>query len=126
MAGRVFTVCVALSAAWAGNVAVAHAGPPPPCQFVITPPTVEDGAVTATVLSTVCAAGAAPYFSVACLQAGGGVNQCVQGHGADGARISLPYQAGVAYTATGRGCANWVFLPPSPGCQTLGPETATV
>lgn len=123
---RVLTVCVALSAAWAGSVTVAHAGPPPPCQFTLTPPTVEGTSVTASVLTTVCAAGAAPYLSVACLQAFGGVNQCTQARGADGARVSVPFQPGTAYTATGRGCANWVFLPPSPGCQTLGPETATL
>lgn len=105
---------------------VANAGPPPPCQFTITAPTVEGDAVTATILSTVCAAGAAPYLSVACLQPAGGVIQCTQSRGADGARISLPFQAGMTYTATGRGCANWVFLPPSPGCQTLGPESASL
>ena len=123
---RLSLVCIAAATAWAGSVAVANAGPPPPCAFTISPPFLEGSSVVATVQVSVCAGGAAPYFSVACLQPAGGVNQCVQAHDAENARIAVPYQAGVAYTATGRGCANWVFLPPSPGCQTLGPEIATL
>lgn len=114
-----------IAAAFAGNVAVANAGPPPPCWFSISPPTVEADSVTANVQTQGCAAGAAAYLSVACLQPAGGVIQCAQARG-DGARISVPYQPGVSYTATGRGCGNWVFLPPSPGCQTLGPEIAAL
>lgn len=126
MGRRILLFCTALVTACAGSVAVAHAGPPPPCAFTISPPQVEGATVVATIQVSVCAGGAAPYFIIACLQPAGGVNQCVQAHDADNARIALPYQAGVTYTATGRGCANWVFLPPSPGCQTLGPETATL
>lgn len=126
MGRRILFTCIAAATAWAGSVAVANAGPPPPCAFTISAPFLEGTSVTATVQTTVCAGGAAPYFGIACLQPAGGVNQCVQAHDVEMPRISLPYQPGIAYTATGRGCAKWVFLPPSPGCQTLGPEIATL
>ncbi len=87
-------------------------------------PVREGELVSVTVAFTGCAALAAPYSSVACLQTAGAPISCSQAHGADPARVTLPYRAG-AYTATGRGCAGWAGLPPHPDCQTLGPLTMT-
>lgn len=97
--------------------------PPPPCTFTLSAPQPGADGISATVQSTGCAALATPYSSVACLQPAGGVATCVQAHGADPARVVLPYQPGVSYTATGRGCAGWIGLPPAPDCQILGPNS---
>jgi hypothetical protein len=94
--------------------------PPPPCQFALS--VQNTGAVTAMVQSTGCAALAVPYSSVACLQPSDGAMSCVQAHGAEPAQVVLPYRPGVVFTATGRGCAGWVGLPPASDCQLLGPN----
>ncbi len=108
----------------AGAVHAAPLPPAPPCSFTLSPPLAGADGVSATVQSTGCAALAVPYSSVACLRAGdGSATVCDQARGADPARISVPYQPGVVYTATGRGCAGWVGLPPAPDCQPLGPIT---
>lgn len=99
--------------------------PPPPCSFALAGPVRAADTVTATVASTGCAAAAAPYSEVACLRAGDTPAQCTQGRGDEPAVVVLPYQPGTVYTADGRGCAGWVGLPPAPGCQLLGPATAT-
>ncbi|MCW1960059.1 MAG: hypothetical protein KIH64_016240, partial [Mycobacterium sp.] len=95
--------------------------PPPPCQFALS--LTREASVVATVLSTGCAALAAPYSAVACLQPSDGAQTCAQSNGVEPARIALPYRPGVVYTATGRGCAGWVTLPPAPDCQLLGPDS---
>lgn len=100
--------------------------PPPPCSFALSTPATDGVTVSATVQSTGCAVLAAPYSAVVCLQPGDGAAlSCSQAQGAAPARIQLPYRPGVAYVATGRGCAGWVGLPPAPDCQLLGPDTAT-
>lgn len=108
-----------------GLTGVAHAypiPPPPPCTFTLSMPVIEGDVVSATVQSVGCAPLAAPYSSIACLQPGDGTTQrCAQSHGADPARVSVTYQPGVTYVATGRGCARWVGFPPAPDCQLLGP-----
>lgn len=101
--------------------------PPPPCSFALSAPATDGVTVSATVQSTGCAALAVPYSAVVCLQPGdGAAPSCSQAHGADPARIQLPYRPGVGYVATGRGCAGWVGLPPAPDCQLLGPDSATL
>lgn len=113
-------------AGFLGCAAVAQASPhgppppPPPCSFALS--VTNTDAVTATVESTGCAALAVPYSAVACLQPSDGAMTCSQAHGSDPARIAMPNRPGVAYTATGRGCAGWVTLPPAPDCQLLGPS----
>ena len=121
--------CAVAFGAGAGafGAGVAQAAPPPPappCSFALSAPLTGADGVSATVQSTGCAALAVPYSSVACLRAGDGpATVCTQARGADPARVSVPYQPGLLYTATGRGCAGWVGLPPAPDCQPLGPIT---
>lgn len=98
--------------------------PPPPCSFSLSAPIAAGSAVTATVQSTGCAPLAVPYTSVVCLEAGGQRPFCAQAQGMDPAQVVVPYQPGVAYTATGRGCARWIGQDPAPDCQLLGPATA--
>ncbi len=122
-------VWVACAAALTGSAGVAQAvpppPPPPPCSFALSAPTAGEGTVSATVQSTGCAALAVPYLAVACLQpADGSAISCSQAHGADPAQVQVPYRPGIAYTASGRGCAGWIGLPPAPDCQILGPTTA--
>ena len=126
--------CAATLGACAGAVTFSAAGvaqasplapPPPPCSFVLSSPTLDVGTVTATVQSTGCAPWAAPYSAVACLQPDGGAIRCEQAHGADPARVAVPFSPGVTIVATGRGCAGWVGLPPAPDCQLLGPDSVT-
>lgn len=122
---RPVLVSICLVAASAGAVGVANAYPiptPPPCTFALSGPATEGESVTATVESVGCAALAVPYSTVACLRGAQGVTQCAQSHGLDPARVSVAYQPGVAYEATGRGCAGWVNLEPHPNCQVLGPN----
>lgn len=120
-------VWAACAVAFAGSAAVARADPhgppppPPPCSFEISVAPPSDDGIAATVQSTGCAALAVPYSTVVCLQPAGGVQSCAHGHGDEPARIALPYRPGAAYTATGRGCAGWIGLPPAPDCQILGP-----
>ena len=112
---------------------VAHAGPPPPCTFRLSAPQVVhvDGAdlVTATVDTEACGWPAQPYVRVACLQVQGddSTRVCMQARGADRAQVFTgPYRPGATYTATGRGCGQWMGNPPAPDCQILGPHTATL
>lgn len=117
---------IVVSAAALGGTGVAHGypiPPAPPCTFALTGPVTEGPTVTATVESVGCAALATPYFSVACLQGAQGVTQCIQGRGTDPARVSMAFEPGVAYVATGRGCSGWVNLNPTPDCQFLGPNS---
>ncbi len=116
----------ALLAASAVAIPVAHAGPPPPCSFTLSPPQTADGTVTATVTPAQCGFPATPYMSVACLQALGADMQCAQGHGVEGARISAPLQPGTTYVSSGRGCGAWVGQSVAPDCQLLGPMQATL
>jgi hypothetical protein len=112
---------VMVSAAGAGVTAAAPS-PPPPCAFTLTAPVTSGGEVTATVRSSGCAPPAVPYLAVVCLQAGGAAPFCSQAYGTDPAEVAVPYQPGVSYTATGRGCAQWAGLDPAPDCQLLGPS----
>lgn len=115
-----------LSAAGAGVSGASPQGPlppPPPCAFTLAVPVAGSSGVTTTVRSTGCAPLAVPYLAVACLQAGDAAPFCSQGQGADPAQVSVPYQPGVSYTATGRGCARWVGVDPAPDCELLGPST---
>jgi hypothetical protein len=89
----------------------------------LSTPLAGSGAVTAAVQSTGCAPLAVPYLTVACLQAVGGAQFCSQAQGTGPAQVSVPYQPGVIYTATGRGCARWAGVDPAPDCQLLGPVT---
>lgn len=106
-------------------VPAAPAPPPPPCSFGLTGPVRAGLTVTATVASTGCAAAAVPYSTVACLRTGDAPAVCAQGRGDEAAVVAVPYRAGTSFTADGRGCAGWIGLPPAPGCQLLGPASAT-
>ncbi len=122
----VWTVCALASVAGAGPAWATPNGPPPPpppCQFTLSVGGTD--AVAASVQSTGCAALAVPYSAMACLQPSDEAMSCVQARGAEPAQIVLPYRPGIVYTATGRGCAGWVGLPPAPDCQLLGPSSAT-
>lgn len=129
--GRPAVVWIACALAFSAGGGVAHAtgpgpAPPPPCSFALSDPVRDGDTVTATVLSTGCAALAVPYSSVACLHPDGGAEtRCEQAHGGDPARVSVPYAPGVTFIATGRGCAGWTGLSPAPDCQLLGPNSAT-
>jgi hypothetical protein len=115
-----------------GGAAVAHAGPPAPCSYTLSPPEVVqvDGAtmVTATVTPTDCAFPGSPRQSVACLQRqdGQSVVECTQGRGENASQVYAPYSPGT-YVSTGRGCGAWAGInEPAPDCQLLGPVTATL
>ncbi|BBX06825.1 hypothetical protein [Mycolicibacterium aichiense] len=105
---------------------VASAGPLPPCTYTLTPPVVGPGGVTATADLAGCGPGGGPYLAVACLLGTDGVTHCTQAHGSDPAVISVPYQPGFTYIATGRGCPVWMGQNVAPDCQLLGPFTATL
>jgi hypothetical protein len=122
---RVVAMAFAVACATGSGVAGAspQAPPPPPCTFTLSAPLAGSGPVTATVRSTECAPLAVPYLTVACLQPVGGAQFCSQAHGADPAQVTVPYQPGVTYIATGRGCARWMSLDPAANCQLLGPDT---
>ena len=111
---------------------VAHAGPPPPCSYTLSPPEVVQvgGAsmVTATVAPAVCGFPGNPRQGVACLQRQGGQSpvQCTQGRGEEAAQVYAPYSPGT-YVSTGRGCGGWAGInEPAPDCQLLGPITAAL
>ncbi|MDY6995771.1 MAG: hypothetical protein SW019_04180 [Actinomycetota bacterium] len=118
-----------------GSAGVAAAGPvppAPPCSFTLSAPQVvhRDGAdvVTATVAPADCGPPASPYLSVACVQlvGDGAPKQCAQGRDGQPAQVFYaPFVPGAAYTATGRGCGNWIGNEPAPQCQQLGPHTVT-
>lgn len=118
-----FVAAVAAGSGIAGASPQAPPPPPPPCSFTLSTPPAGIGGVTATVQSTGCAPLAVPYLAVACLQASGAAQYCSQAQGTNPAQVSVPYQPGVTYTATGRGCARWAGLDPAPDCQLLGPNT---
>lgn len=114
------------------GVAVAHAEPPPPCSYTLSPPEVVqvDGAsmVTAMVTASGCGFPASPRRSVACVQSqsDNSVIHCAQGRDEDAARAYAPYHPGATYVSTGRGCGAWAGInEPAPDCQILGPFTAT-
>jgi hypothetical protein len=106
--------------------AVAHAGPLPPCTYTLSPPVVGPGGVSATAELAGCGPAGGPYKAVACLLGADGVTHCTQGRGADPATITVPYQPGTTYIATGRGCPVWLGQNAAPDCQLLGPFTATL
>lgn len=123
---RAAVVCYAslLGCAFVLFSGVAGAAPaPPPCSFTLGAPVADSGAVTTTVRSTGCAPLAVPYLAVVCLQAGDAAPFCSQARGTEPAQVSLPYQPGASYTASGRGCARWEGVDPAPNCQLLGPAT---
>lgn len=138
MKRRVATVWIAWITAALPLVGLAGAGvaaaePPPPCSFTLSSPQVvhRDGVdvVTATVAPGDCGPPAAPYLTVACVQAVGGSApmQCAQGRGAQPAEVFYaPFVPGTAYVATGRGCGSWIGTDPAPRCQPLGPHAATL
>ena len=118
-------------AGWATGVGTGVAGaypviPAPPCSYALSPPEREGDVVTTTVALTGCGPIAQGYYAVACLQAGAGPTQCVQARGSDPATVTLPYQPGVPFNATGRGCSRVVNVEPGPECYILGPFTATL
>ncbi len=118
----------ALALGGVAGTGIAHAGPLPPCTFTLSPPVVGPGGVTATAELAGCGPAAGPVLTVACLQPVGAdtVIQCNQGRGSDPAQVSVAYQPGTTYIATGRGCAAWAGQSPAPDCQILGPLTATL
>ena len=67
-AGRLSSGCaLAFSAGGGSLMPPGGPAPPPPCSFALSDPVRDGDTVTATVLSTGCAALAEPYSSVACL-----------------------------------------------------------
>lgn len=106
--------------------AVAHAGPLPPCTYTLSPPQVGPAGVTTSAELAGCGPAGGGYSAVACLLGADGVTHCAQAHGSDPAVISVPYQPGATYTATGRGCPVWLGQNVAPDCQILGPFTATL
>lgn len=100
--------------------------PAPPCSYALSAPEREGDVVTSTVALASCGPIAQGYYAVACLQAGAGPTQCVQARGSDPATVSLPYQPGVQFNATGRGCSRVVNVEPGPECYILGPFSATL
>lgn len=100
--------------------------PPPPCAYTLTGPTRAGDVVTVSVQSAACGPLGQPYYAVACLQPGNGPIQCAQGRGTDPALVSLPYQPGVPFTVSGRGCSNFVNMVQDPNCQYFDPVSAPV
>ena len=123
MTRLVLIAAVAVSLSAAGIANAAPPPPAPPCAFTLSAPVIEGDQVSATVQSDWCAAAAAPFLMVACLQPGdGAAQQCSQSRGADPARVTVAYSPGVTYIANGRGCAGWIGLSPAANCQLLGPN----
>lgn len=124
-----YVVMAAFAVAFSGvGVAapVANAGPLPPCTYTLSPPVVGPGGVSSTAELAGCGPGGGPQKAVACLLGADGVTHCTQGRGSDPATITVPYQPGVTYIATGRGCPVWLGQNVAPDCQLLGPLTATL
>lgn len=128
VAMAVTTACAGVSVAHP-----AHAGPPPPCSFTLSPPHIVQIAgvdmVTATVAPDQCGPPATPAKSVACLQmqAGDRVTRCYPSDGSGSAQIYYePYVAGATYVSTGRGCGAWIGQLVAPDCLQLGPYSATL
>lgn len=127
LAGIAVGAAVTLAAGGGTGVAWAYPViPAPPCSYALSPPEREGDVVTTTVALTGCGPIAQGYYAVACLQAGAGPTQCVQARGSDPATVTLPYQPGVPFNATGRGCSRVVNVEPGPECYILGPFTATL
>ena len=131
--GLVLAVAVTTALAGATGLNLAHAQPPPPCSFTLSPPQVVQvsgvNMVTATVTPDVCQPPAAPAQSVACLQikAGDQVTRCYPSDDSGSAHVFFePYVPGATYVATGRGCCAWLGQSPAPDCQVLGPFSATL
>jgi len=115
------------------GAAVAHAGPPPPCSYTLSPPQVTqlDGVsmVTATVTPAECGFPARPGLAVSCVQpqGPGSVASCSQGSGEDPAQVYVPYHPGTTYVSTGRACGAWAGIRElASDWQLLGPLTATL
>lgn len=123
-----YVVSMAVALAFAGLTggAVAHAGPLPPCTYTLSPPEVGPSGVTATAELAGCGPAGGGYSAVACLLGADGVTHCAQARGSDPAVISVPYQPGTTYIATGRGCPVWLGQNVAPDCQILGPLNATL
>ncbi len=116
-----------------GLAGVAQASPPPPgtlCNFTLSPPQVVQGSgaamVTVTVTPDGCAAPWRPLISVACVQNAGGSVQCSLARDDAAAQVSVPYQAGATYTATGRGVGTVFGDMAEPNWQLVGPLTAVL
>lgn len=102
------------------------------CNFTLSEPTVIDVSgvpmVTASVVPAACTGTAKPTSTQVCLSAAGSstAGRCAELPGFTDVHVYLsPYQPGVAYTATGRGCAAQ-SVPPAPICTTVGPTTVTL
>ena len=124
-----YVVLTAFAVAFGGLAVatpIATAGPLPPCTYTLSPPVVGPGGVSATAELAGCGPAGGPYKAVACLLGADGVTHCTQGRGADPATITVPYQPGTTYIATGRGCPVWLGQNVAPDCQLLGPFTATL
>jgi hypothetical protein len=111
----------------------AQAAPPPPgtfCNFTLSPPQVVQASGGPVVITTLtpdgCAAPFRPLISVACIQGAAGSTQCSQARDAAVAQVSVPYQAGVTYTATGRGVGTVFGDMAEPNWQLVGPLTAAL
>lgn len=135
MTRPVLVLVVAVMTVFAGvtGPGLAHAGPPPPCSFTLSPPEVVQvsgvAMVTATVAPDGCDPPATPAQSVACLQvqAGDRVTRCYPSDISGSAQVFFgPHVPGATYVATGRGCGAWIGQSPAPDCQTLGPYSATL
>jgi len=115
------------------GAAIAHAGPPPPCSYTLSPPEVAQiggvSMVIATVAPSECGFPARPGLAVSCVQPQGAdsVVSCSQGSGENPAQVSVPYRPGTTYVSTGRACGAWAGIRElAPDCQLLGPLTATL
>ncbi len=131
--GLVLSVAVTTACAAVTVANSAHAGPPPPCSFTLSPPEVVQisgvDMVTASVAPDGCGPPATPAESVACLQmlAGDRVTRCYPSDSSGSAQIYFePYVPGATYIATGRGCGAWIGQLAAPDCQRLGPYSATL
>jgi hypothetical protein len=127
------TSTVVLTAGLVG-AGVAHAQPPPnpgPCNFTLSPPQVVNVAGVAKVTATLTPAGCLspwkPKFGVACLSVQGQSDRCTQSRDAAPAQVFFePYQPGMTYQSTGRGCGAIFDFTTDPNCLVLGPVTATL
>ena len=125
-------VVVASGLAGCVAAAVAHAEPPAPCSYTLSPPEVVqvggNSMVTTTVTPSACGFPGRPGQAVACVQPqGDSVISCMQGTGEDPAQVYAPYRPGQTYVSTGRGCGAWGgIMELTPNCQILGPLTATL
>ena len=115
------------------GAAIAHAGPPPPCSYTLSPPEVAQiggvSMVIANVAPSECGFPARPGLAVSCVQPQGAdsVVSCSQGSGENPAQVSVPYRPGTTDVSTGRACGAWAGIRElAPDRQLLGPLTATL